>query len=88
MLQAGGYSTLEGGSPKKFKSMVYMPPSNDFTRRGSAAKSKPMLPSDGVMEKYKKFGMLYEADVIQTCEKILNERADARAEDEIYFRQT
>jgi hypothetical protein len=37
------------------------------------------LPVDGVMGKYKKFGLLYEADVIKTCEVILNEAAENRA---------
>lgn len=59
--------------------MVYMPPSNEFQRRGSTAKGKPQLPTDGVMERYRKFGLLYETDVIKTCEIILNEYAETRA---------
>ena len=69
MLQGAGFSAIEGGSPKKHKSMVYMPPQNNFARRsGSIAKSKPLLPSDGVMQKYKDFGLLFEFDVSKTCE--------------------
>lgn len=62
-----------------------MPPSNEFQRRGSTAKGKPQLPTDGVMEKYKKYGLLYETDVIKTCETILNERAEERASEQINY---
>ena len=57
--------------------MVYMPPQNNFARRsGSVAKSKPLLPSDGVMQKYKDFGLLFEIDVSKTCEDTLKKEAD------------
>ena len=63
--------------------MVYMPPGNEFQRRGSSFKAKAQLPVDGVMDKYRKFGLLYEVDVIKTCDFVLNDAAEKRVSHQI-----
>lgn len=85
MLQAGGYSLLGGGSPKKYNSMAN-PKYKSKASLGKSAASPPIHAHLGLYARYGDNNKIFETDVMKSCEKYMNDRADERVQQDLDFK--